>query len=104
MYQLVQLRERYAEFSAREAEVVAVTQEDDSEDMTWSLLDALDGDVPFELVADHGRQSTERWERVTTYLLGPERRVLEIFPAHRDMWFPWDAVLNRIDDLAAELR
>jgi hypothetical protein len=76
-----------------------IGQEDESLDMLWKLMDALEGEVPFELATDLRGEQTPRYDRVTTYLLDGDGRVLEIFPAHRRMWMPWDAVLHRIDEL-----
>ena len=76
-----------------------VGQEDENMDMFWTLLDALEGNVPFEIATDLRREETPRYNRLTTYLLDADGRVLEIFPAHRRMWMPWDAVLQRIDEL-----
>lgn len=63
------------------------------------LLFAASGELPFDLGTDVRREQTAAYDRVTTYLLDPEGRVLEIFPAHRRLWLPWDAVLHRIDAL-----
>jgi hypothetical protein len=49
--------------------------------------------------ADFRREQTRRYDRLTTYLVDAKGRVLEIFPTHRRMWMPWDAVLHRIDEL-----
>jgi peroxiredoxin len=99
--QLVELKKRYSEFEDRGVEVVVVNQEDAGEESRMNMLEALGGDPPFVLASDVDRQSTPRFERVTTYILDPEGRVVEIFPAHRRVWMPWDAVLNRLDELAA---
>lgn len=77
---------------------VMIGQEDESLDMLWDLMDALEGEVPFDLATDLRREQTTRYDRVNTYLLDQGGRVLEIFPAHRRMWLPWDAVLQRIDE------
>jgi hypothetical protein len=76
--------------------VLALDQEDDSLDRTLALVERL-GEIPFELATDLGRVRTQRYERVTTYLLDREGRVLEIFPSHPEAWMPWDAVLERIE-------
>ena len=76
--------------------MLALDQEDESLDETLSLVERL-GEIPFELATDLGRARTERYERVTTYLLDREGRVLEIFPTHPEVWMPWDAVLERIE-------
>ena len=102
MFQLVELKERYSEFEARGARVVVVNQEDAGEESRWKMLEALGGDPPFVPASDVDRRATPRFERVTTYLLDPEGRVVEIFPAHRRVWMPWDAVLNRLDELERE--
>jgi len=98
--QLVELKERYDEFRGRGVTVVAVSQEDQGEDMLWTMYEALGADVPFTLASDVGRRSTGRFDRVTTYLIDASGRVVEIFPAHRQVWMPWDAVLHRIDELS----
>lgn len=86
---------RHDEFIALGARVLALNQEDDSEEETLQLAERL-GEIPFELATDLGRARTQRYERVTTYLLDREGRVLEIFPTHPEVWMPWDAVLERI--------
>jgi peroxiredoxin len=100
--QLGELARRYEEFEERGATVVAITQEDSGRDMMWDLVDALDGDLPFRLGSDPGRAATTRYDRIATYLLDETGEVLEVFPVHRRMYMPWDAVLSRLDDLAAE--
>jgi len=99
MAQLGELSERHAEFEERDARAVMIGQEDESLDMFWTLVDGLEGDVPFDLATDLHRARTRRYDRITTYLLDANGRVLEIFPVHRRLWMPWDAVLFRIDEL-----
>lgn len=101
MAQLGELSERFEEFRERGVSVLAVAQEDESMDMMWTMLDALGGEVPFELATDLRRGATARYDRLTTYLLDASGRVLEIFPVHQRMWLPWDAVLERVDELEA---
>lgn len=101
MAQLGELSGRFDEFSERGVTVVAIAQEDESMDMMWTMLDALGGEVPFELATDLRRAATPRYDRLTTYLLDPAGSVLEIFPVHQRMWLPWDAVLERVDELEA---
>lgn len=88
--------QRYHEFDALGARVLALDQEDESLEGTLQLVDRL-GEIPFDLVTDVGRKATPRYDRVTTYLLDREGRVLEIFPSHPQVWMPWDAVLQRIE-------
>jgi len=45
---------------------VMIGQEDESMDMFWTLLDALEGDVPFGLATDLRREQTPRYDRLTT--------------------------------------
>lgn len=99
MFQLGELAEQHDAFRRRGVGVLAIDQEGTGEEDLWRLVEALDGDVPFHLAIDPGRRASARFERVTTYLLDAEGLVVEVFPVHRRVWMPWEAVLARVNEL-----
>jgi len=80
---------------------VAIAQEDkDLESFSGMLGRFGDDGPPFEILCDIGRAETDRWDRTTTYLIGKDRRVIEVFPSVIHERPNWSAVLNRIDALS----
>ncbi len=99
----MELQKRIDEFRSRGVPVFAIAQEDTDLETFARMLKPFGEEGPsFELLCDVGRRQTERFDRTTTYLLGEDRRVVEVFPALIHERPSWTAVLNRIDARAAQ--
>lgn len=92
----------YDEFEKRDTVVIAVAQEDKDLKSHGRMLSAFSEKTPFDIVADLGREQTQRYDRTTSYLIDKDGVVREIFPALIHMRPTWKAVLNRIDALGGD--
>ncbi len=61
------------------------------------MIEQLGGAPPFPLMTDLSREQTTDYERITTYLLDEDGEVVQIFPTHRDVFPPWEVVLEEMD-------
>jgi len=90
----------YDEFEGRGVPVIAIAQEDKDLESHGKFHRSFKEGRDFELVADlHGRETTGDYDRTTTYLIGADGRVKQVFPHlihHRGMW---EAILREVDRL-----
>ena len=82
--------------------MLALAQGDQSAEGALEMLEELGEPLPFELLTDPGRARSGVFDWMTTYLIDSNGRVREAFPVRRGVSLPWDAVLERIDELALE--
>lgn len=82
---------------------MAVAQEDETLEEHAGLPRTLGerAPVPFDVVADLGREKTQRWDRITTYLIDRDGIVRQVFPTMIRQRPSWTAILREIDVLDA---
>jgi len=89
----------YNEFDARDTVAIAIAQEDKDLETHAKFLTKFGSKPPFFIVADIGREQTQRYDRTTTYLIDKKGVVREVFPGTVRTRPNWKAVLNRMDEL-----
>jgi hypothetical protein len=62
----------------------------------------MGGDPPFPLVADVGREQTERYEQTTAYLVDADGVVRQVFPMLTYARGSVRAILREVDRLMTE--
>lgn len=82
---------------------MAVAQEDETLEEHGELPAALGREtpVPFDIVADLGGERTQRWDRITTYLIDRDGIVRQVFPTMIRQRPSWKAILREVDVLNA---
>ena len=79
--------------------VIAVAQEDADLKTHGQIREKLKQPLGFEIVADIGRQATQRYKQTTAYLIDRDGIVREIFPMTVHHRASWRAILNAVDRL-----
>lgn len=80
---------------------IAVAQEEKSLKDSGKIYKKFKPSPKFALVADIGRKQTERYDRVTVYLIDKQGKIAQIFEAMTHFRPPWDAVLAELRALEA---
>lgn len=89
----------YDDVAARDTVVVAVAQEDTSLEEHAALPQSFGRPLPFEVVADLGREQTPAYDRTTAYLIDENGIVRQVFPMLTHYRSSWQAILREIDRL-----
>lgn len=87
------------EFERRGVTVIALSQEDTELEQFGQIAAKVPGDLRFELVADLNRAATERYDRLTTYVIDAEGVVRQVVPQMIRRRVDWRAILSEIDRL-----
>jgi len=93
------LQARYDAFKRRDVAVIAVAHEDKNLTSHATLPAKIEPKPRFEIVADIGREATQRYDRTTAYYIDKAGRVRQVFPMMIRSRPSWEAVLAEIDRL-----
>lgn len=84
--------------------MIAVAQEDTSLEEHGAMPKSFGQALPFEIVADLGREDTQAYDRTTAYLIDKHGIVRQVFPMLTYHRSSWQAILREIDRLPASHR
>jgi len=89
----------YDEFEERGVTVIALSQEDTDLEKFGQIAAKVPGDLRFELVADLDRAKTDRYDRLTTYVIDADGVVRQVVPQMIRRRVDWRAILSELDRL-----
>lgn len=87
----------YDRVEALDAVVIAIAQEDTDLKSHGRFRTYFKPEPRFELAADFDRAETTRYERTSTYLIGKDGIVKQIFPQLIHFRANWDAILREAE-------
>lgn len=77
--------------------VIAIAQEDQDLEGHGKFYGHFTPEPKFELCADFSRAETGRYERTSTYLIGKDGEIKQVFPQLIHFRAHWDAVLGEAE-------
>jgi len=84
----------YDRVDSLDAVVIAIAQEDTDLDSHGRFYENFKPEPKFELCADFSRTETTRYERTSTYLIGKDGAIKQVFPQLIHFRANWDGVLR----------
>ncbi|MCZ6834560.1 MAG: hypothetical protein O7G85_02185 [Planctomycetota bacterium] len=94
---MVQLQDMYDRVEALDMVVIAIAQEDKDIESHGKFHDHFKPEPKFELAADFSRSETGRYERTSTYVIGKDGVIKQIYPQLIHYRAHWDAVLSEAE-------
>lgn len=89
----------YDDVAARDTVVIAIAQEDTTLEDHGQLPQSFGRPLPFDVVADLGREQTKAYDRTSAYLIDKNGIVRQVFPMLTHYRSNWQAILREVDRL-----
>ncbi len=87
----------YDRVEALDMVVIAIAQEDSDIESHGKFHTNFKPEPKFELAADFDRAETGRYERTSTYVIGKDGKIKQVFPQLVHFRANWDAVLREAE-------
>lgn len=91
------MQDMYDRVEALDAVVIAIAQEDKDIKSHGKFRTHFQPEPRFELAADFDRTDTNRYQRTSTYVIGKDGIIKQIFPQLIHYRANWDAILREAE-------